>query len=362
MDYRSQIKEKMGKLLFLEMNIEGFKESINIPKNVKFKNKDLYLPISTEYISSNIENEIKIKNLPIYYFIEGMFIAFGCDENLRFNDDYELILDYIKDTENCIKSLISKGVNEEKYLEAYILLKGYYYYSKDNEVLKKLLLVGENIREKDKEFGEVLLDDIEYCEKNKIKINDYHLYKALILKDNGEFEKSKIELNEYINKGGNITEEIKVLTKDIDNITKYEKAIEMLNEVPEKSLQSLLELVEEFDSNPLIYYYIGVAFRRLQKFEEAIHYLRESIKIESGILEVVVELGLNYACLGEYEEALIYFKKAFEASRDVEICTNIIMCYINLKDMKSAKLHLAIAKELNSEDEIVKEIENLISK
>ena len=97
MDYRSQIKEKMGKLLFLEMNIEGFKESINIPKYVKFKNKDLYLPISTEYISSNIENEIKIKNLPIYYFIEGMFITFGCDENLRFNDDYELILDYIKD-------------------------------------------------------------------------------------------------------------------------------------------------------------------------------------------------------------------------------------------------------------------------
>ena len=30
--------------------------------------------------------------------------------------------------------------------------------------------------------------------------------------------------------------------------------------------------------------------------------------------------------------------------------------------MKNAKLHLAIAKELNPEDEIVKEIENLISK
>ena len=40
----------------------------------------------------------------------------------------------------------------------------------------------------------------------------------------------------------------------------------------------------------------------------------------------------------------------------------MIMCYINLKDMKNAKLHLAIAKELNPEDEIVKEIENLISK
>ena len=80
----------------------------------------------------------------------------------------KLIWSYLKKFK---KKLISKSVNEEKYLDAYILLKGYYYYSKDNEVLKKLLLVGENIREKDKDFGEVLLDDIEYCEKNKIKIN-----------------------------------------------------------------------------------------------------------------------------------------------------------------------------------------------
>ena len=32
-----------------------------------------------------------------------MFIAIGSDENLRFNDDYELILDYIKDTEELYK-------------------------------------------------------------------------------------------------------------------------------------------------------------------------------------------------------------------------------------------------------------------
>ena len=66
------------------MNKDGFKENIGIPSYVTFKNKDLYLPISSEYISSNINDEIKIKNLPIYYFIEGMFIAIGADENLRF--------------------------------------------------------------------------------------------------------------------------------------------------------------------------------------------------------------------------------------------------------------------------------------
>ena len=77
MDYKAKIKERMSKLLFLEMNKDGFKENIGIPSYVTFKNKDLYLPISSEYISSNINDEIKIKNLPIYYFIEGMYIAIG---------------------------------------------------------------------------------------------------------------------------------------------------------------------------------------------------------------------------------------------------------------------------------------------
>ena len=52
-----------------------------------------------------------------------MFIAIGCDENLRFNDDYELILDYIKDTENCIKSLICKENKEEKIFRCISFIK-----------------------------------------------------------------------------------------------------------------------------------------------------------------------------------------------------------------------------------------------
>lgn len=362
MDYRAQIKEKIGKMLFLEMDAEGFKRTIGIPQYVEFKNKDLYIPISSEYISSNVQNEIKIKNLPIYYFIEGMFIALGCDENLRFNDDYELILDYIKDTQNCVRSLIAKNIEKEKFLDAYILLKGYYRYSKDLDVMKKLLLVGQTLRENDKAFTEILQEDIAYCEENHLKICEHYLYKALILKDEGDFQNARLAISEYINHGGKVTPEIEIINKDINNISNYEKAIEILPESPEESLEILLKLAEEFDSNPLLYYYIGVAFRRLQKFEEAIYYLKESIKIESGILEVVVELGLNYACLNQFEEALVYFKKAFEASRDVEICTNIIMCYVNLNDIKNAKLHLAIAKELDPDDEIVKEIDEMLKK
>ncbi len=362
MDYKVKIKEKLGKLLFLEMNKDGFKENIGIPSYVTFKNNDLYLPISSEYISSNINNEIKIKNLPIYYFIEGMFIAIGSDENLRFNDDYELILDYIKDTESCIKSLISKRIDEKRYLDAYLLLKGYYTYSKDLEVMKKILLVGEAIREEEKGFKDILLEDIDYCISNNLKIAEAYLYKAIILKDDGDFKGAKVLINEYFNNGGKVTKEVEIINNDINNISDYENAVELLEENPAKSIEILLRLGEEFKENPLIYYYLGIAFRKLENYHKAIYYLKESIKRESGILEVIVELGLNYACIGEFEEAIKYFKKAFEASRDVEICTNIIMCYLNINDLENAKLHLDIAKNLNPEDEIVKQLDAMINK
>lgn len=362
MDYRIEFKEKLGKMLFLEMDIEGFKRTISMPEYVRFNNKELYLPIIADHLTANANNEMKLKNLPIYYFIEGMFAAIGLDENLKYNEDYEIILDYIKDTESCIKGLISDKINKDKLLDGYILLKGYYRYSKDIEAMKKMLLVGESLREKDTGFTDILLDDIKYCEENSLKIKEAYLYKAIILRDKTDFKGARVAIHEFINNGGNVTDDIKILIDDVENISTYEKAIELIKEEPAKTVGMLLGLLDKFDKNPLIYYYLAVAYRRLEDYDNAITYLKESIKIESGILEVVVELGMNYACINDFESALVYFKKAFEASRDVEICTNIIMCYINMNKLEDAKQHLEIAKKLNKDDEIVKEIEEMFKK
>lgn len=362
MDYNSAFKEKLSKLLFLEIDKDGFKQSVGIPSYISFNNKDLYLPISSEYITKNINDEIKIKNLPIFYFIEGMYLAIGTDENLRFNYDYETILSYIKDSDNCIRSIISKKIKDDNLIEAYLLLKGYHRVSKDVEVMKKLLLVGETIREKDSGFKDILLGDIEYCLDNLLNIPEAYLYKALILKDNQDYKGAKVAINEFSNIGGKVTDEIKGIIEDINNVSNYEIAIEHLKDEPVKTIKMLLELLDKFDKNPLIYYYLGVAYRKIENYEKAIYYLKESLRIESGIYEVVVELGINYACINDFESAIKYFKKAFEATKEVEICTNIVMCYMNLNNYDEAKLHLEIAKKLNPDDEIVKDLEKLLNK
>ena len=362
MDYKSVFKEKLSKLLFLEIDWEGFKKGTNIPEVVKLKTKDLYIPISSKYITSNVEDELKIRNLPIYYFIEGMLTALGADSNISYSEDYIIILNNIKESEKCGKALVASLVNEHKLVDAYLIIKGLYLATGNEEYYKKLLLVGETLREDYIAFSEILLEDIEEGKKEFINMPDPYLYKAIVLKSRDDYQGAKVEINEYVNKGGEVTDDIKTIMKDIDNVSAYEKAIEMLDEKPEKAIGTLLGLLEHFDKNPLLYYYIAIGYRKLENYEKAIYYLNESLAIESGILEVVNELGINYACLGDYEEAIKCFKKGFEASRDVEICTNIIMCYLNLGDEENAKLHLDIAKKLNPDDEIVQKIERMFIK
>lgn len=360
MNYKAVFKEKLSNLLFLEVNFEGFKKSIGIPSNVKLKTDDLYLPISSKYITSNAQNTLKINNLPIYYFIEGMFMALGADKNLKYTEDYIILINNIKDSEVCGRSLVADRIKKDNLIEAYLILKGLVISTGNEEYYKKLLLVGESIREKDSAFKDNLLSDIDEGEEEFENLPERDLYKAIIYKDDNDYAKARVYMNEFINKGGKVTKEIKVIMNDIENIANYEKAVQLLDTKPEKAIGIFLSLLENFDKNPLIYYYLGVGFRKIGRYEEAIGYLHECIKLESGLLEAVTELGLNYACLKDFETAIKYFRKAFEASKDVEICTNLVMCYLNIGDNENAKLHYKIAKDIDSEDEIVKKLESTI--
>ena len=248
-----------------------------------------------------------------------------------------------------------------KYVKAYKLTSVNGAYWRGNEKNKMLQRI-YGVAFKNKELLEKHLSNIEEAKKMFSNMKEPYLYKGIILKDKLDYAGAKVEINEYLRRGGEQTPEIEMLMNDIENVTTYEKAISLIEEAPEKSIGMFLSLLGHFEENPLIYYYLGVCYRRIKQYEKAIYYLLESLRIESGILEVVNELGLNYACIGDYEEAIKYFKKAFEASREVEICTNIIMCYLNTGNLKDAKLHLEIAKKLDKDDEIVKKIEKVIEK
>ena len=361
MDYRNLFKEKLSKLLFLELNKEGFLKALNL-SNLKLKNKELFVPISTNYLAENIENEIKVKNLPIYNFIEGMCFSLGADKELKFNEDYITLLKNIKDSVPCIKSSVAKKIKESLFDEAYVLLRGLTYVDNNNEIWEKLFLIGESIREQDKGFKEVFKEDIERYTKINPNSHSANLYEALIYNDEGNYEKAYVYINEYLNSGGIPEEYILSLKSELEDTLDYEKGKKLIEGEPNEALKKLIPLLDRFGDNSSLFYYIALCYRKLENYEKAIYYLNESIAIDSSVVETINEMWINYASLEDYENAIKYFRKAFEATKDVEICTNLIMCYLNAGDMKQAKLHLEIAEKINKEDEVVKEIKEYMKK
>ena len=49
MNYKNLFNEKLNGLLFLEVKWDGFKKSVGIPQNIKLKNSEVYIPISSKY-------------------------------------------------------------------------------------------------------------------------------------------------------------------------------------------------------------------------------------------------------------------------------------------------------------------------
>ncbi|MEG3041161.1 MAG: tetratricopeptide repeat protein, partial [Clostridium sp.] len=258
-----------------------------------------------------------------------------------------------------IKGKIFESIQNEQYEDGYIMLKGLLKIENTKEILEKALILINGIRKTNPIFKQEALVLIEDAKK----IQDYaepYYYEGLINYEDNNFEKAYFNINQYIALGGTITEEIEELKASLNLINTFDKGKELVYEDSKNALEILLPLMDVLGDNAELFYYIAIAYRVLQNHEKAIYYLNEALSIDSDYVQVFNELGINYASLNEFETAIKYFRKVFELTSSVEVCTNLIMCYINNKDLEQARLHLEIATKLDPNDEIVKDIAKLL--
>ncbi|MEG1254716.1 tetratricopeptide repeat protein [Clostridium sp.] len=344
--------EKLEKMLFLEIK-KGSK--IN---EYTFK-ENIYLPVSSDKIVSKAKAGDDLADIPVNIFVEGMFYALGADKNFKFNDTYVEVIKSIPNSTNYIKGKIFENIKNEKYEDGYIMIKGLLQIETTKDILEKALILVDGIRKTNKVFKEEALILIEDAKR----IQDYaepYYYEAIINYEDKNFERAYFNINQYISLGGNITEEIEEIKANLNIINNFDKGKELVYEDSKKALEILLPLIDVLGDNAELFYYIAVAYRILQNYEKAIYYLNEALSIDSDYVQVFNELGINYACLNEFETAIKYFRKVFEVTSSIEVCTNLIMCYVNNKDLNQARIHLDIAKKLDPNDEIVKELDNML--
>ena len=353
MDIKTYFSEKLSALLFLEI-----KKDSKINDFVVLD--DIYFPVRTNEIIQKVKKKEDFDNIPVNLFIEGMFYVLGADELFKYNKEYKQIINTIPNSIGFIKGVIFKEIQNEKYEEAFILLKGLLTIEESLDNYDKIFLLVDKLRSTNIMFKD---EELKLVESAK-KITDYskpYLYESLIFNTENKHDLALIAISNYGIKGGEQTVEVIELKNTLQNITSFQKAKELVPNNPKAALKILIPLMEQLGDKPDIYYHSAVAYRNLQNYEKAIYYLNEAQAIDKDLIEVVNEFGINYACLENYELAIHYFRKAFEVTKSIEICTNLVMCYLNVKDLDGARMHLEIAKKIDPKDEIVIQLENLFT-
>lgn len=356
MDINTFFKEKLSSMLFLEVS----KESILNTFKVNIKEK-VYLPVRSNSIIEDVKTGKDFSTIPADIFIEGMFFVLGADEKFRFNNEYKKIITSISGSIPFIKGKIYNEVKSNNLQDAYVMLKGLVGLESTEDNFDKLFLILESIRSEKNLFKDEELTMIERAKEIETYAKPY-IYEAYIRKEEGDYEKALMCFNIFIEKGGEETKELSEFKFNLKNIVAYEKGKQFTYSEPKEALKYFIPLLDEFGDNASLYFYIAVCYRILENNEKAIYYLNEALSIDNNLLEAVNEIGINYAAIGNYEKAITYFRRVFEITRNIEVCTNLVMCYINIGNMEQAKIHLKIAKKLDAEDEIVKKLCKMIEK
>ncbi|MBP2032451.1 tetratricopeptide (TPR) repeat protein [Clostridium algifaecis] len=356
MNIITQFKNKLSNMLFLEIDTKN----LNKIFNVQFE-EDIYVPVNSKKVIDSVRTKNNMDKIPVGFFIEGMFYVMGADKDFKYNHYYENILKNRSNSTEFIKGVIADKVKNKEYEDSYLLLKGLLNIENTKETYDKIILIVDYMRRSDSSYKDEELGILEKAES----IENYALpyfYHAIIEKETGDCEKALFYINSYISKGGEETLEVSDFKESVKSVVDFDNGKEILNENPEKALKILIPLIDIFGDHPSLYYYIAVGYRMLANYEKAIYYLNEALSIDSSMVEVINEMGINYASIGDYKTAIAYLRKAFEATKSVEICTNLVMCYLNSGDLDNARTHFELAKKLDPDDEIVKELEDTLKK
>jgi tetratricopeptide (TPR) repeat protein len=347
-------ENKLEAVMFLEIKRDRIRKLFNVEVS-----GEVYLPIKSDKLLDRVKDVQKSEEIPVASFVEGMFYVLGIDDQFKYKDIYKKILDSLSSSIAFIKSVIFEKVKKEDFEEAYILLKGLIQLEFNEENINRLILLANNIKLKDKNFKDEFLEVIDKAKSFENNALPY-LYEAILKREAEDFQGALNSINMHLSKGGERTIEVTEFIHSLKNIVNYEVGKELLYEDAGEALKLLLPLLDEYGDNAPLYYFIAVGYRILENHEKAIYYLNEALAIDDALVEVVNELGINYASLGDYDKAIGYLRKAFEATKSIEICTNLVMCYLNSGNLEQARNHLEIAEKLDKNDEIVLELKKIL--
>lgn len=353
------VNDRLSKLIFIELKDLGVLKQLSFSLYKILKGREVLFPVDLKMVAD--EKNPKRSELTMDKCFIGMLLCIGGNKDFIYNEVYEEIILSFEKSQEFYKGYIYSLIQKEELFEAYILLKGLCSIYVGNEYKEKLISVLYALKDKSDFLKDECKKEIEDGIKNYKSLNKAYLYKSLYERDEGNYIVAIYNIDEYIkNEKDYNKEEIDTYRNQILSYKDYEDGKEKVYTSPKEALEKLIPLIDVFKGDAILYYHIAVACRKLSMNEQALYYLERSREIDTDIVEVVNEIGLNYSVLGDYNKAVKFFEKVFEVTNSIEVCTNLIMCYFKLNKENEMNRYLKIAKSINKDDEILKEIEKFI--
>ncbi|SKA93991.1 Tetratricopeptide repeat-containing protein [Caloramator quimbayensis] len=345
MDFVSYLKKELDNILFLE-----------IAKDIKVKDRVILqrgeYPVYSRDMVSLAKGEKE--NIPISFFINGMAYVLSCDLSFKYRDFYIDCLKNIKEAKSYLIMQIENNKNTN-LKEALIYARALCTIYNQKEYIMNQIYLLMSLNEKT--GYKFLEEEIVYELKNLSKdypdysaphffLGEYYLdkdralskmYLSKCLND----EKFKRKAEEYINK--------------IDITEEYDKAVEKIKVGEGSRVIDVLNRYLEFYPNDMnCKYYLAMALRQRGDYENALFTLYELL--ENGELpEIYNEIGLNYACINQFDRALESFKSSLKIKPDnSDIICNMGVCHYYLNNLEEAQKAFNLALRLNPKDDVAK--------
>lgn len=334
--------------------------------NYQLPSDGLEIPIFTEELANNIKTKDENKIITIGAIVRGIIYLLGIDSTFKYNEEYiKFLYAANPEIEKYILSESIKALEKAEELKAVI-------YSKSLVLLKptdtKILLnyVLSLLQYRDKEllnkkksydaFTAEVKDKLEMLLNIDNEQSLAYYYLGFIYKDSKQYNKAKLHWEKalILNLEEGLKEQLIELLRQLEDMVQYEKGYEaILSERPQEGLPLLQELEEKYPEWWNLKFFIGLGYRQLGTFQEAVQCFKHVLEIKENQVDALAELGLCYAGLGELQKAIETYHQVIKLQGDNnEILCNLSMLYLQIGDVEKAKKYLNTSLEINPHDEI----------
>ncbi|MCT4565925.1 MAG: tetratricopeptide repeat protein [Maledivibacter sp.] len=352
------LKDRVNDVIFIhlkenkKLEVKGFTFDDSIP-----------LPMPFNEVVNRVKVEDSVQDISILKIIEGMVYIMGVDSGFKHNNAYKEFL--MAFDENIINVILQQGfrlIEAGNKVEALICFKACLYIKEDDlDSMYNYARCLEEVSEQwsDKHIKDFEDEAFEIFEKitnlyPDFSLSYYHLGFHYLNKK--LYKKAEITWEKCIEKGIDENKESEIVNKlvEISYKVQYEEGYNLvLNGRPNEALKLLLPLEEVYSDWWNLQFFIGLAYRQLGDFEEALEYFEKSYRIQPNQADILNEIGLCNISLGRINEAIKHFEIALSIKgNDSEILCNLGIAYLQRGELKEAAEYINKSLQINPHDEV----------